>query len=370
MLRTFYDDYYEVAQDADDSNYKKTFYSGRSRYIVRPHITFAGFTQAQVAEALEISSTYAQRVQQSSVSSPLINKRLPDFLSLPEDLLDPDSFIDFYEKCPVYCATLDALVNNYPRGGVRKGVMPTDYTIRALRSYLRNHQDDFKALREYFKDPAYVEEPGISAQEDIESALDLPPGSVTAHKSYSKTLLCNDELYKSTTSLVSANIEKLLDDNSWDPSDLAEKAGIPTSRVERLLDMQKLSLNSLIAFSCATGIEPYRLLLPDLGHGNVGLNIDLSDTFKELPVVARNMISNYLSLIRRDADGANPQAQAMLILTPFIVQLIDIVGKTEFEKPQSMGEVAKGLEEAIRLGVSFNIPGNAPKSLKVQEFKP
>jgi transcriptional regulator with XRE-family HTH domain len=305
----------EALGNADVGNERQDFFDERGR-LIRKFREFAKLTAKELGEKIEASASWVKHAEtQASPLSTKYSEPLCDVLGVPHNAMKgPNSFQKFCRKHPTWCKVMDAVLEYYPEGDEEECLFPTEFIIKTIGRSGFNNLDDWS---DYLENPVDTNHPDERKLTDLEEALGLPVGTLLApQKIRDARASTNLAIIEARNTFVS-NVEAQLQSRKMNWIDLASKAGLSKDEVYRIRDSKTLSIRSAAAIA-KTLDEPLGKLL--MTNGEFIEHLKTDKTFSNVPPVARKLVSDYISIIRRtsDKDHSSASAQALLVMTPLL----------------------------------------------------
>lgn len=335
----------------------RAFQLARAKGIAK-FIKFSGISQADAASVIGVSSTGIQKMISEPASLTKHLDALTDMLCLPKgSISSPQALSSFAKTNVLYVNTLDAVTTYTAAKNLPTGVMPTDYVINQVKSYL---SDNYKAqcarLVAYFSAPNKNSLQG----EDItalEESVEVPAGSIQNPAEFMATRTKVTKLSFAVRKKISANIARILSERKLSESDIAIKAGVALVSISNLLEKPyRCTLALLVALASALEVEPHQLMQGQTLRSEVQEPLQPS-LFEDLPRASREFILAYITAAGDKREGLpTAKANAVLLATPFLKHGVDVLTEyssqgSDEDNPRNIGELVNQIAATLRTGL-------------------
>lgn len=304
----------EALDNADAENQREVFYEERGK-LIRKFRFFAGLTSKALADEIDASASWVKQAE--TQGKPLPKKyAVPLFnaIGIPYSAMKgPNSFHKFMRKHPYWFRIIDAVLDNNPHGDEEGNLFPTQFIIKMIDE---SDFDNLSDWSDYIDKPDNTDHPDERKITNLEEALGLSVGALQDLQKVRSARSATIRALIDLRSTFVANVEMQLQSRQMNWTDLAERAKLSKEEVYRIRDCR--TLNFRYAVDIATALdEPLVKLL--MTNGEFIEYIHSDEGFKNVPLVARKLMSDYIAIIRERSDkGPSSSAQALLIITPLL----------------------------------------------------
>ena len=320
-------DEYEEGDDPQE------FLNSRAEFVTQMWKS-SGRSQQEFAAVIGFSTAYGQKILTQGFPWGKKESAISEALGLPLGCLSTEEATkEFLDLCPVFCISIDALVH-FNSGATREAkVVPRVYILEKIAASDLD-EDVCENLTKYFSDPENIMEPDDKAiLAELEKLLGLPINAINNPDELMQTKSKASRLGIKTRRIIKNNVKAHMERENLSTVELATRAGILESAVDKLLgDRCQCSMTTIFGIASALSLEPHFLMVSsEEKYSPTSIEHEYQKKeYEDLPLVARTFLSEYLQLIREKIDvnelsEPTGRASSILILTPILHYAIKLI---------------------------------------------